>query len=63
MKAMKAMKAMDTMAAAAASMSSTLKAALQLVEHVNARTIAPPERRIAKHRRAEDLMVNASMLD
>jgi hypothetical protein len=54
---------MEAMAAAAASMSTSLKAALQLVEHVKAHTIEPPERRIAKHRRAEDLMIDDCKFD
>jgi len=54
---------MDAMAAAAASMSATLKAALLLVEHVKERALPPPERRIDKHRRAEDLMIDACKFD
>jgi hypothetical protein len=33
------------------------------LEHVKARTIDPPERRSAKHRRAEDMMIDDCKFD
>ncbi|MFM9434274.1 hypothetical protein ACFDR9_001329 [Janthinobacterium sp. CG_23.3] len=48
----------DAMAGAAASMSAALKAALLLVEHANARSVVQAERRLDRHRRKEDLMID-----
>jgi hypothetical protein len=53
----------EAMTAAAACMAETLKAALALVEHVNARALPNHERRAEGHRRADDAMTHACMAD
>lgn len=53
----------EAMAAAAACMNETLKAALALVEHANAQLLPHPERRVERHRRAQDFMEDDCKLD
>jgi hypothetical protein len=53
----------EAISAAASCMSETLKAALALVEHANAQALPQYERRVARHRRAQDLMEDACKFD
>jgi hypothetical protein len=53
----------EAMAAAAACMSETLKTALALVDHATAQAVPKYERRVERHRRAQDLMEDACKLD
>jgi hypothetical protein len=51
------------MESAAASMTQTLRTALALVEHANTQALPKYERRIARHRRAQDQLEDACQLD
>ena len=53
----------QAMTAAAACMTETLKTALALVEHANAQALPKYERRVERHRRAQDIMTDACMMD
>jgi hypothetical protein len=53
----------EAMAAAAACMTETLKTALALVEHANGQALPKYERRVERHRRAQDFMTDACMTD
>lgn len=53
-----AMSPMDAMRTAATSMSDALRTALTLVNHISFHNQNPVERRLPKHRRQEDFMVD-----
>lgn len=53
----------EAMAAAAACMAETLKTALALVEHAAVQALPQPERRVERHRRAQDVMTDACLMD
>lgn len=53
----------EAMTAAAACMAETLKTALALVEHATAQALPKYERRALRHRRAQDVMEQACMMD
>lgn len=54
---------LEAMTAAAACMSETLKTALQLVDHVGARVLPQPERRVEHGRRANDVLADQCAFD
>lgn len=54
---------MDAMRAVASSMSDTLKTALTLVQHASYHAQEQVERRLPKHRRREDFMIDDCMAD
>ncbi len=54
---------MDAMRAAASSMSDALQAALILIEHTNHQAHQQVERRLSRHRRQEDFMIDACKAD
>jgi hypothetical protein len=53
----------EAMTAAAACMTETLKTALALVERIATQAVPQCERRVERHRRAQDLMADACQLD
>jgi hypothetical protein len=53
----------ETLHAAAACMAETLKSALALVEHANARCLPVPERRQTRARRSDDILGDIAGLD
>lgn len=53
----------EAMSAAAACMTEALKAALTLVDHAGTQSLPKYERRVERHRRAQDLMEDACALD
>jgi hypothetical protein len=54
---------LEAMESAAASMTQTLRTALALVEHANTQALPKYERRVARHRRAQDQLEDTCQLD
>jgi hypothetical protein len=54
---------LDAMESAAASMTQTLRTALALVEHAKTQALPKYERRVERHRRAQDQLEDACQLD
>lgn len=53
----------ETIAAVAAAMKDALNTALKLVDHANAQSVPKYERRVERHRRAEDFMIDDCLND